>query len=294
MTTSGHAGNDDLTAGMHGVAVMGAGGVSALVERFEAGQRVQLVQTPADTVVIRLMMGSCLLSVGVGTQWSHPGELGEGMLHVSPAHQWVRSQWLGGGEMLLLCVPVQHWRMHVAAAMGDASPADGLRVRTDATLLPLAKMLANAALDGADQAFLRHMLDAVMACMLATMASAGDAQRSMPRLSMPRWRLQRVAQLVQQRLAETITLADMASAAGMSPMHFAARFRAATGQRPHHYLLQCRVQQAKSLLADTAHPLVDIALSVGFRTQAHFCTVFKNFEHMTPMQWRRSRLQRAA
>jgi AraC-like DNA-binding protein len=41
---------------------------------------------------------------------------------------------------------------------------------------------------------------------------------------------------------------------------------------------------------DTPCSLIDIAISVGFRTQAHFTTVFKNLEHTTPMQWRRSRM----
>ncbi len=42
---------------------------------------------------------------------------------------------------------------------------------------------------------------------------------------------------------------------------------------------------------DTTRSLIDIAISVGFRTQSHFTTVFKNFEYTTPMQWRRNRVQ---
>jgi AraC-like DNA-binding protein len=33
-------------------------------------------------------------------------------------------------------------------------------------------------------------------------------------------------------------------------------------------------------------PIVEIALTVGFQTQAHFTTVFKRFIGCTPCRWR--------
>jgi AraC-like DNA-binding protein len=69
-------------------------------------------------------------------------------------------------------------------------------------------------------------------------------------------------------------------------MHFAAQFRAATGFRPHEYLLRRRIQRAEELLRLSTMTLVDIALTVGFQTQAHFTTVFKRFVGDTPYQWR--------
>ena len=63
---------------------------------------------------------------------------------------------------------------------------------------------------------------------------------------------------------------------------FAAQFRAATGMRPHEYLLFRRIAHARELLATSQETLVDIALGVGFQTQAHFTTVFKRFVGATP------------
>jgi len=76
--------------------------------------------------------------------------------------------------------------------------------------------------------------------------------------------------------------------AGLSKMHFAAQFRAATGYRPHEYLLHQRVERAKAMLSSLEMPLVEVALSVGFRAQAHFSTVFKRLTGETPGRWRRS------
>jgi AraC-like DNA-binding protein len=101
-----------------------------------------------------------------------------------------------------------------------------------------------------------------------------------------KWRLKRVIEYVDAHVAARITLADMASVAGLSRMHFASQFRMATGSRPHEFLLKRRVQQAEQLLQNTTIPIVEIALTVGFQTQAHLTTVFKRFVGCTPGRWR--------
>lgn len=104
--------------------------------------------------------------------------------------------------------------------------------------------------------------------------------------SLQKWRLKRVVQYVDENLTEKITLQDLATVAGLSRMHFAAQFRAAMGMRPHEYLLKRRIERAEELLKQAEVPLVEIALTVGFQTQAHFTTVFKRFAGDTPYQWR--------
>jgi len=64
--------------------------------------------------------------------------------------------------------------------------------------------------------------------------------------------------------------------------------------RPHQYLLKQRVERAKELLKQAEISLVDVALTVGFQTQAHFTTVFKRFAGDTPYQWRSVHLAQSA
>jgi AraC family transcriptional regulator len=111
-----------------------------------------------------------------------------------------------------------------------------------------------------------------------------SADRQMRALQ--KWRLKRVVEYVDNHLSGKITLLDLAAVAGLSRMHFAAQFRAATGFRPHEYLLRRRIQRAEELLRLSTMTLVEIALTVGFQTQAHFTTVFKRFVGDTPYQWR--------
>ncbi|MDI3559188.1 helix-turn-helix domain-containing protein [Bradyrhizobium sp. Arg816] len=113
-----------------------------------------------------------------------------------------------------------------------------------------------------------------------------DDERCRSVRSLQKWRLKRVLQYVDENLAGKITLQHLAAVAGLSRMHFAAQFRAAVGMRPHDYLLHRRIERAQELLRRADASLVDVALTVGFQTQAHFTTVFKRFAGDTPYQWR--------
>jgi transcriptional regulator GlxA family with amidase domain len=86
-------------------------------------------------------------------------------------------------------------------------------------------------------------------------------------------------------LNRCIDLSDLANAAGLSRMHFAAQFQAATGYRPREYLLHQRIEHAKPLLSKTETPFAEVALAVGFCAQARFSTVFKRITSETPARW---------
>jgi AraC family transcriptional regulator len=105
---------------------------------------------------------------------------------------------------------------------------------------------------------------------------------------LPKWRLKRVREYIDAHFSEPLSLANLASVAGLSRMHFAAQFRAATGYRPHDYLLYQRIESSKAILSNTDMPLVEVALAVGFQAQAHFTTVFKRMTGETPGRWRRA------
>jgi transcriptional regulator GlxA family with amidase domain len=111
---------------------------------------------------------------------------------------------------------------------------------------------------------------------------------------LPKWRIRRVQEYIGTHLEDCIRLADLAQVAGLSPMHFAAQFRKATGYRPHDYLLQRRIESAKDLLSTTDMPLAEVALAVGFHAQAHFTTVFKRLTDQTPARWKSSRVRDAS
>ena len=137
---------------------------------------------------------------------------------------------------------------------------------------------------------LRRTIEARLAGLRPAMRATdcrGDAGSSTPPArALQKWRLKRVVEYVDANLSNKVSLLDLAAVAGLSRMHFACQFRAATGLRPHEFLLQQRVCRSKELMRGTSMTIAEIALTVGFLTQAHFTTVFKRFVGYTPRQWR--------
>lgn len=133
---------------------------------------------------------------------------------------------------------------------------------------------------------------AIVARLMAPLADGGGTERS--RLApLPKWRLKRATDFIEANLSEPVSLAAMAESTGLTRMHFAAQFRAATGLPPHEYLLRRRVERAQEMLALSQTPVVEVALQVGFQSQAHFTSVFKRFAGFPPHAWRQRQRQAA-
>ena len=64
-------------------------------------------------------------------------------------------------------------------------------------------------------------------------------------------------------------------------------FKRSTGSSPHQYLLQRRLDRAKSLLKQRELTLAEIGASTGFADQSHFTKVFRQFTGVTPSEYRR-------
>jgi AraC-like DNA-binding protein len=158
---------------------------------------------------------------------------------------------------------------------------------------PVTERLGRALLaaEEAGNPFGRLYADCISTAIVARLL--GSYSRTMPDArpkvaELARWRLRRVIEYVEANLDEPVSLADLAAAAGLTRMHFAAQFRAATGLPPHEYLLRRRIERAQEMLTEGRTSLVEVALSVGFQTQSHFTSVFKRFVGQPPRAWRQS------
>ncbi|MCR0982778.1 helix-turn-helix domain-containing protein [Roseomonas populi] len=104
--------------------------------------------------------------------------------------------------------------------------------------------------------------------------------------ALPLARLRRVEALVRARLADELTVGDMAGAAGYSEFHFARLFRAATGRTPHRYLQEARITHACGLLKEGKAGVLAVALDCGFKDASHFSRVFRARMGTTPQAFR--------
>ncbi|HWL79979.1 MAG TPA: AraC family transcriptional regulator [Roseomonas sp.] len=97
--------------------------------------------------------------------------------------------------------------------------------------------------------------------------------------------------LLHARPAAPWTLDRLAREAGLSRSSLAERFTRLVGQPPMQYLAQWRMQLAARLLADDDRPVAQVALAVGYESEAAFSRAFHRLAGLPPAAWRRARSQ---
>ena len=99
--------------------------------------------------------------------------------------------------------------------------------------------------------------------------------------------------LIEARASEALPLAELASAAGLSPFYFLRMFRKVTGTTPHQYLVGARLRRAARLLVDTKRPVTQIAFEAGFEDLSNFVRTFHRVVGRSPRAYRTSRQRKA-
>ena len=83
------------------------------------------------------------------------------------------------------------------------------------------------------------------------------------------------------------TVAALAAEAGLSRAAFAQRFTAGVGQPPMRYLLDLRLQHARTLLRDRRLTVAAVASRVGYGSDVAFAAAFRRATGTTPAEYRR-------
>jgi AraC family transcriptional regulator len=84
-----------------------------------------------------------------------------------------------------------------------------------------------------------------------------------------------------------VSLAALASDAGLSRFHFCRAFKESTGLSPHAWLRQRQLEQAMHMLRNTDDSIVSIAAALGYSSQTAFAAAFRKLTGETPSGWRR-------
>lgn len=100
--------------------------------------------------------------------------------------------------------------------------------------------------------------------------------------------LDRARDLIDVRCAEPLSLATLATEAGMSRWHFIRAFAGRFGLTPHAYVIERRVDVARRLL-DTGGRPAEVAVRCGFADQSHLIRHFKRVVGVTPGEYVRAR-----
>ena len=92
---------------------------------------------------------------------------------------------------------------------------------------------------------------------------------------------------MRERLAEPLTLHELAHIAYLSPFHFNRVFRLVTSVPPFRFLAALRMSEAKRLLLESHMNVTDICIAVGYSSLGTFTTLFTQQVGVGPREFRR-------
>lgn len=98
--------------------------------------------------------------------------------------------------------------------------------------------------------------------------------------------IQRAQLLIEERLADGLSVDQLARASGVSTRTFMRRFRRATGNGPREYIQRVRVESAKRALEHSEESVASIAEGIGYGDPAAFRKLFARMTGLTPMDYR--------
>ncbi|MBA2480048.1 MAG: helix-turn-helix domain-containing protein [Planctomycetes bacterium] len=163
------------------------------------------------------------------------------------------------------------------------TPEDGLHasflqlVRDWSAGTALGRLSAHARLLGIITSLLRPHAD------VPTVASAAGRH-------LDRTRIERALALMREHVAEPLTGAELARAAGLGHSRFSIVFKDQTGYTPKEYLRRLRIDRARTLLGDIDLSIKQIAARTGFEDQYHFSRVFRQIDGVPPTAYREALL----
>jgi AraC family transcriptional regulator of arabinose operon len=93
-------------------------------------------------------------------------------------------------------------------------------------------------------------------------------------------------QYLREHLGTRTSVAELAGLAQLSPSHFAALFRRATGTGVLQYQTRLRMSRARELLDTTDQPIAEIARALGYADPFYFSRQFRSVHGVSPSDYR--------
>lgn len=125
-----------------------------------------------------------------------------------------------------------------------------------------------------------HVANRLRQLLAAVPLSVGEASHAQqPDLDI-------IHNFMREHLDERIALGQLADLTGLSPAHFATRYRALTGVSPIQHFLHLKVEQACQMLDTTDHSFTQISNMLGYDDNYYFSRLFKKVMGQSPTDYR--------
>jgi AraC family transcriptional regulator len=157
---------------------------------------------------------------------------------------------------------------------------------SDPLISQIALTIANEIEGGFADGILVDALNTALAVQVVRRFADPSAIKLNSANGLSRERLKRVRDHIETHLDDRLTLTDLAGVACLSPYHFSRSFKEAVGIGPQRYVMQRRLERAKTLIRQTNQPLAEIAQQVGLCDQSHLTSMFRRVTGVTPGRYR--------
>ena len=260
------------------------------------GIGVEYSQMPpgASDVVITKQLVSVAFAPQEQTTWRVDGgssrttPLPPGSVFLYSSREFVWSCWNQPTECVHMTLdPNLISRVALDCSLSSNIEIEYRAIFADPTILHLAQLFKSEILNrGIAGKLYTESLANVLAVHLLRNYSGSLVKPALQDEPLDALKLNQLKEFIEEHLSEDLSIANMASVVHTSPFHFARAFKAATGQPPHRYVTQRRMEQAKILLSVTRLPVVEVANRVGFSNQSHFSAQFRRATGTTPKGYR--------
>jgi len=132
--------------------------------------------------------------------------------------------------------------------------------------------------------FVDSLASALALRLLERHSSASLVQHD--RFSMSGRKLRLVLSYIEDNLIRDLSLAEVASITGMGISNFKNVFRKSMGIPVHQYVIQRRVERAKTLLHEGDLPIAQVAVEAGFAHQSHLARHLRRATGISPDRFR--------
>lgn len=94
-------------------------------------------------------------------------------------------------------------------------------------------------------------------------------------------------QYINENFNKAISLEEISSMIGFNPAYFSSMFKKETGENFIDYVMNTRIQNAKSYLLQTDMKVDEVALAVGYSDVKYFTRLFKKKTGLSPREFRK-------
>jgi len=213
--------------------------------------------------------------------------------HLIPAHD--ESEWQRRGRSEMLAMHLRQGLIDETARQMWSAAASQVELDVPlGTSDPLLEQLALAILeimreepDPSSALYVDELVHAMVVRLVRIYTANGRSSRRGPdRQVLDRGEMRRVRDLIEDRLADNLSLEAIAGEVGVSSRSLSRACLRQWGTTVHQYVLSRRVERAKNLLLSTDLTVTSIALDTGFSSQSHLATAFRRVTGLTPKSYR--------